>query len=406
MKKRNWEILAPDPKRHQEPFYDLICKVFSSGDFGFFEGRRECRRVIGGGHSHLDWDVSRIAMIGDRLVADYSVWDYQMRIGRARLRVGGIGCVATHGDFRKRGIQADTARASIEAMRRAGYDMTILFGIPDFYRRFGYARAWSESSYEVPVTELRPGAVAPALKRFDVARDAESHRLYNRTHARLTGTAVRPTYRRSWADTPYRSWRWADVRGRMLGYVRCRPRQGEKVLSCCEVAGDTDTALAAVAKLARRDGSHRVRFASIPFDHPLAVRLRRGTCDMEIKYRRCGSAMARTLNLAGCLHKMGGELSARLKASPYAGWRGHLAIRDRREHVVLAIDRGRVRVSGPRTTAHAIRGGEEVVQLLLGTDEPLEIAAAARMRLTGDARGLVPVLFPHQHPMLSAFDRY
>jgi len=41
---------------------------------------------------------------------------------------------------------AKTVAATIEAMSQVGYDMTVLFGIPDFYHRFGYVRAWPLSS--------------------------------------------------------------------------------------------------------------------------------------------------------------------------------------------------------------------------------------------------------------------
>jgi len=61
--------------------------------------------------------------------------------------------------------------------------------------------------------------------------------------------------------------------------------------------------------------------------------------------------------------------------------------------------------AGARTRS-AVRGGEEIAQLLIGTDPPEEIITAAGTRLTGQARALVDVLFPHQHPVLGAWDAY
>jgi hypothetical protein len=60
--------------------------------------------------------------------------------------------------------------------------------------------------------------------------------------------------------------------------------------------------------------------------------------------------------------------------------------------------------SGP--TTNTIRGGNHVAQLLIGTGDPWEIAEAARMRVTGEARSLLPVLFPAQEPQLNAWDRF
>jgi hypothetical protein len=116
--------------------------------------------------------------------------------------------------------------------------------------------------------------------------------------------------------------------------------------------------------------------------------------------------MVRTVNLAAALEKMRGELGRRLRASRLAGWRGNLLLCDAREKVTLAIDRSRVRVGPPARSKHAIRGGDAVAQLLIGTEDPGEVAEMAGMRLAGDARQLAAVLFPSQHPALCQWDRY
>ena len=116
--------------------------------------------------------------------------------------------------------------------------------------------------------------------------------------------------------------------------------------------------------------------------------------------------MIRTINLATALRKMSKELGRRLRASHLADWRGRLLVADGREKVILAMDRSRVRALPSGQTKHAIRGGDEVVQLLIGTDEPEETIRAAGIRLSGDARRLVPVLFPNQHPKIGALDRF
>jgi hypothetical protein len=63
-------------------------------------------------------------------------------------------------------------------------------------------------------------------------------------------------------------------------------------------------------------------------------------------------------------------------------------------------------VSDATRAASAIRGDDHVAQLLIGTDDPAETVAAANMRLSGDARALLPILFPAQHPMLRQLDHF
>ena len=115
--------------------------------------------------------------------------------------------------------------------------------------------------------------------------------------------------------------------------------------------------------------------------------------------------MIRTLNLASTLAKIAPELSARLKGSEMCDWRGQLLICDPREKVALKIGRAKVVAAPPAGRfKHAVRGGEEIAQLLIGTDDPRRVAEAGRMRLTGDTPRLIEVLFPIQHPMLAAPD--
>jgi GNAT superfamily N-acetyltransferase len=394
------QVIAPDPKVHHDELIDLIAKVFSHS--GYFDFRDWLR----GGYldgSHYDWRASRIGMLDGRIVSHFGVWDYPMRIGAARVRCGGIGVVATHFDYRKRGVMARTAQASIRAMRQLGYDVSILFGIGNFYRRFGYTRAFSDEDYTLNLGELPKGPPV-GLEKFAAGPRADLARLYNRQYAAATGTAVRPTYRAP------------DKRKERLGVLwRKGPAPAGYLLYCdrgeridiIETVGRADEALHAAGAVARKCGADKVRFSCLPYGTDLAANLRRMSCALERRYVRCGGAMIRTINLPQSLAKMSGELSRRLGRSELRGWRGGLVIADRNESATLAIRDGAVAVRpGTTRTPHAIRGGDAVAQLLIGTDEPLETARSCGIRLLGEARRLLPALFPNEHPMLHLADRY
>ena len=401
-------VVAPDPKSHCDGMADLIAKAFRDGP-NFWRQRDACRRYILR-EPFYDLEATRIGVIDGRIVTHWGVFGYAMRIGLARIRVGGGGGVVTHGEFRKRGLMARTGCASIEAMRELGYDMTILFGLRNFYHRFGYVDAWAEASWTVKVAELPTDRPTAKLRRFAPHHRDDIAEIYNREHSTFTGTAVRPTYLHRSSPDDWRGYLWTDGRGRTAGYVVLQSRG--KGIECIESSGDVEEALRVLGMLARRGRYEQVRFASLPYGHPLCRSLRRGNSHAEFNYSRDGGAMIRTLNLRAMLRKMTGELSRRLKGSPLSGWRGGLLIADPREKVKLAIDRSRVRVcaagrsSDTRPARHTVRGGEEIAQLLIGTDEPGEIVEAANIKLAGDARKLVNVLFPNQHPILSVRDRY
>jgi len=394
-------LLAPDRRRHGDEICDFVAKVFSGN--GYYAFRRFCRRgyVLG---SHYDWAASRIGLLDGRIVAHWGVWDYQMRIGAARVRAGGIGIVGTDGDLRKRGLMARTARASLAAMRALGYDLSILFGIEEFYHRFGYVRAWSDTTWTVRLADLPKERPTLRPKRFTPVRRDDISRLYNREYAAATGTVVKPTYGRGMYPRPSIGYLWSDARGRPAGYVIVF-RKGAQI-ECIEACGDAGECLRVLAALGRRWGAQEIQFSTFSDAWPLIRRLSQGTCRAETRHVRSGGPMVATINLGRTLGHMAGELERRLRESPMTDWRGNLLVAGGRDSATLAIARSRVTVSsGGRGAAHAVRGGDHVAQLLIGADDPREIAEAGRMKVTGDAGRLLGVLFPAQHPQLSLRDR-
>jgi len=401
-------VVAPDPKTHCRGIAQLKGRM-EDPENDDSRSWDSYRRLI----THEPFYVrraTRIGLIKANVVTHWGVFRYTMRIGSARVRVGGIGDVITDEKFRRRGLMARTARASIEAMRQLGYDMTILFGIRDFYNRFGYVSAWPFTTWIIKVTDLPARRPEVKLRRCAVYGQEEIARIYNRQNATCTGTAVRPTWSRRYQPNSWQGYSWADRQGRTAGYVVVGNWRTN--LQLIDAGGDVEQVLRVLRAWADRHNREEVQLPSVPHDHPLARRLRRETCRLKTEYCSDGGAMIRTLNLRSTLQKMSVELSRRLKRSVMSGWRGGLLIADPREKVKLAIDRSRLRVCTPgesrnsRPTRHTVRGGEEIAQLLIGTRQPEETVDAGRIRLTGDARKLIAALFPDQHPTLGIPDRY
>lgn len=396
--------MAPSPDDRQE-MLDLIAKTFAQGH-GYYGFLDYCQK----GYltdSHYDYAATRIGRLDGMIVTHYGVWDYSMRIGRAAVRVGGIGAVATHQRYRKMGLMAQTIPHSLKGMSELGYDMSLLFGISDFYHRFGYVRAWSETNYFVQTTQLPQSKPPPGMKPFTDFARPDLEELYNRAAAGLTGTAVRPTYHR---DRPGSDGK-AGIEGRLwkagakpAGYILFKLH--DNALECQEGVGDVKDVLAAVAQLARKANVREVRFPNVHHESPLAKALRAMTCRQEIAHSRCGGAMIRTMNLGSTLRKMAPELSRRLAASHLANWRGKLAIGIDENRITLDINRTKVTVAAKAATVNSIVGDQRVSQLLIGTDGPREIFEAGGVRARGEASMLADVLFPRQYPNLASWDRF
>ncbi|NQU42952.1 GNAT family N-acetyltransferase [bacterium] len=392
-----------DPKRHMDEVVDLGGHCFADrGDF--FTARKRYRERLGDTSGWFNPAVSRVGLLDGRIVSFVGICDYLMRVGKARLRTAGVGMVCTHGDYRKRGLVSRTMDAVLAACAADGFDVSVLFGIPNFYSRFGYTRAWSETIWTVELDELPQEEPPVALQKGPQHLLGDLARLYDRENNLLTGTAVHPARKPLPGSHGFLSHTWADSRGRLAGFVMSQPK-GDTLNWICS-AGDVEQALRVLAHEARRSLCRRVRFEHLHHDHPLCLRIRQGNCRAETVYARDGRAMIRTVNLASTLEKMVPEFEQRLAASSFISWSGDLLLADPREKAMLKIRKGRVSIASPTKTPHAIRGGDALAQLLIGTDEPTDVVQSHGMKLSGETKGLVPALFPERHPTLNTLDRY
>ena len=69
------------------------------------------------------------------------VLDLPTRLLGQTVRMGGIGGVNTKESHRMKGYARRLLSDTVSYMTEQGYDVTMLFGIPDFYDKFGYIPA-------------------------------------------------------------------------------------------------------------------------------------------------------------------------------------------------------------------------------------------------------------------------
>ncbi len=413
------EIIPPDPQKHLDTILDLTAKTFGR----YWQWLEHCDNGYVN-DSNYDWKASRIGVLDGRVVSHYGIWDHTVWIGSAKVRIAGVGAVATDGTIRKQGLMAKTASACVDDLRGHGYQMTMLFGIRDFYHRFGYVRAWADPEWsvevkQIPSTKEKKNSVR--VKKFPADFKKirpRLDRLYNAQNKGLTLAAIRPTYKRFVRRERRAGYFWEDSKDTLQGYVIVS--EADTTLSVIDQAGDPETVLSVLADLARKACVKTITFPNLHYEHPLCRLLRSGTCDLKQRYVKSGAAMARTVDLRGTLNAMTGEFGKRLKDSPMAGWKGNLVIQDPRETVGLKIDGSRVSLLSEDATPAGgkkrsgkgksgtpiLQGGEEIVQLLIGTDSPEEVAAMGNIGLKGDALQLARILFPNRHPCLPQWDHY
>ena len=73
-----------------------------------------------------------------RMVASLNLIPQTWTIGGVELKVAEMGCVATHPDYRHRGLQKVLNDQFDERLKADEFDLAVLAGIPFFYRQFGF----------------------------------------------------------------------------------------------------------------------------------------------------------------------------------------------------------------------------------------------------------------------------
>ena len=395
--------IAPDRREHEGMVLGIVGAQWPSVSDAINWGRIT--------DSHYDWATSRIGIVDGVSVTHFGVYDLTMRVGVARLRTAGVQLVTTRANHRGHSLMAETAPTAIAAMQANGYSLSVVCHADPagdtLYGRLGYVQAWPETSFSVRVEDLPTGPLGMHLHEYIPGRQpdlaAALAEVYNRDNERVTGTAVRPTFLRTkMPDDGDLGWRWEDEAGRVLGYVHGARTEHPQPGTFWHVdsAGDPSTRLQVLRSLAERYGCTSVFFDRQPVRGPLGRALRRVGCVQRVQHRAAGGWLIRVVDLRSAMEQLVPELAGRLANSGMSAWAGDLVISIGEDPVTLRIDGTSVAVVADGDSAHAIRGGQEIAQLLVGTRDPDETAESAGLQLSGDARRLMRSLFPAQDPQM------
>jgi len=169
-----------------------------------------------------------------------------------------------------------------------------------------------------------------------------------------------------------------------------------------EAVGDPEQILRVIGHFVRQSAlCERICFDRLPPRSRLGRYLRRlPSCHLDNNDRQENSYMIQILNLGSLFEKLVPELAARLSHSALAAWQGELLISTGEEEILLKINAAQVEVAAAEDTPHAVRGGQEIAQLVVGTDVPSEVVRMHDIELSGDAALLIEVLFPAQDPQM------
>jgi hypothetical protein len=375
---------------------------------------------------HADQPVSRLQILRCRL-----------RIGVATVEMDGIGDVFTEPQHRKRGLARRMLEATVEHMRGGDAALTMLYGIPDFYGRFGYVTAGPD--HRLSLTRLDQPAALPDgwTARPLVAADIPAvRRLYATATADVAGAAVREEDSWVWArlagglapgqpetdgwegcqvlvapDGTVRAYIW---RGRGFWYTDMVQREQPDDLALAEaVAADPAAARAALARCrqwaaataaARGRPVRRVVLGLTP-EGEVARAAAFQDATFEQRFEATGGSMARVLDTGRLLTALAPELARRAAAAGLPPLTLACETEEGSARLPLAPP-GEPPRSAERETITLRLPQTVLARLALGVYPPGVLTAELSPALDARQGEALAALFPQRHPHMYWPDRY
>lgn len=374
-------------------------------------------------------------MVDAKRVSWLSIVPFTLRIGAATVRMDGIGGVGTDSHHRHRGYSRRVLEAAVAHMRQGDGALSMLYGIPDFYPKFGYATAGPD--YLVLLTDLERDSALPAgwsVRDFIPSDLHAMQALYAHCTQRAVGAAVRSGQSGVWShltgeaegDEPDACRVILGADGRLHGYVwRARwcwyvkhklEADFRDALVLGEVMADgplaADAVLTTCRLWAQAEGNQRkVKQVVLGFppEGPLAASAMRQYARFQQNYSLCGDSMARVLDVTRLLRALAPEFQARLQAAR-SEFVGALVFATDMGDVTLQVNRDAVTVvsvSAPSEDALRIRLPQtELARLALGAFPPEDVLARLPQAPQEETATLLCALFPLRLPHMRLPDRY
>ncbi len=382
------------------------------------------------------WTEVNLETAGQDKVSNCGILALRMQIGAAVVRTDGIGGVNTQEAFRNRGLARHVLNAAVDHMTRGDAALTMLYGITNFYPKFGYTTAGPDYVLELPVPkeQIVYGA-GWTVRAFEPADFDAVLSLYDDSIQGSCGAAVRNPDTYPWTrlraltddERPNQCRVVVDQHGLLRGYAwrgtGCgfMPTYDEDVpskLMLSEAFADSsaaaDVLLDACLNWGMDEATRRAQAIEqvvlyMPPEGIVASTAMTRTATFKQSYIATGGSMVRVLNVERLFRALEPEFRARLAASR-GNWTGTLQLMTEIGGAAIAIDGSNVEVRPVVSDVHNVHTLDlpqsALAQFTMGSLHPDTILARLDVPPSAAIRALIETLFPRRHPHMFLVDRY
>ena len=344
-----------------------------------------------------------------------------MRIGSSIVKMGLITNVATNSGHRIYGYSSSCMNRQLQYMQDQGDDVSVVFGISDFYSKFGYASCFPEHMLFV---NTRDAEEAPRLDGYEVRDFADRDidpalQIFAENNRRRTASVVRK--KNEWLGFisglrpgyPPPSF-VLEKDGRTVAYVSFHrstyleyPAYAayDEDFQVCEVGMESHECLSTILNelgvRALKGRFERIGL-NIPLDHPLAEYCRRFGAISTVTYQKNGRGMMRIMDQRTLFEKMREELQDRVSHQRVS--QGGIEIKTALGNTRIGVQAGELSVDeGTGRAENRIELPQEILtQLVIGYRSADDVLRDEKVTASGDTR-LLQMLFPTSFPNVSLY---
>lgn len=351
-------------------------------------------------------------MLDGTSVSRLWVNDLVMRIGVAQVHMGGIGGVGTEHEYRNRGYARRVLEHGNRWMAENGFDCATLFGIRDFYDKYGYAVCMPDSQFTIRTRDAERAEKTLEVRPFTPEDLPVLRAIYAENNADLTGSLVRDEQRDwfrkgSWYERRAEAFVFTDRSGAIAAYA-ARDRTDEEVV-VCEVGARHPKHYGDIVRWAA-DRAVELREGKMSFllppDSPCGVYLTRFGAEQRIGYPRNSTGMGRLLRLEPFMEKTRPEWTRRAAASRALEPGLSLRLETDIGNVTLRWTGETVELDDPSRASGTVRLPQwRLMQLVMGYYGADIAPAFPHVETDGDLR-LFQTLFPRRLPHMWVTDHF
>lgn len=354
-------------------------------------------------------DHTRILLIDNQIAACLTLFTYTIRLGESRLKMGGIGYVATAPAFRRCGYAARLMDDTLRYMAEKKYHVSTLFGIVDFYHRWGYSSVLPEYSIDIAVDEALACTAANGRERKIKAGDLSAiQRIHLKNDTGSAGSIIRFAghYNSRW-DVWKNARVLMDDQGKIVAYYLGNVYGNQYRITEAGILDGlwSGPLLHACARRGKDSFVSNLLF-HLPPAHPLAASFLLYQSDHKTTVFRNRHGMMTVVDLQETLEAMVADWEYRIGNLFESALCAEVTLLIDKEAYRIRCNRGFIDVAKTTGNNKVSLNRIELIHLLTGYRYPEEILSTKKHVLPRSALLLLDALFPKRHPYIWTLDRF